>query len=109
MFQTVDFDLDETSWLTPVANHLAPFPTQAASATEHVLVDLFLESVTHDSGGLKPRRAGLDGAWLRLTEIRPPHLSSLDCGPCVVPSVARTPVDGEARWLRRGAFEERAA
>jgi hypothetical protein len=105
MFQTTDLDLADALWFTPVPGHTAPLPAQTGCATEQLLCELFFDAVTQ--GGYPPRRRGtaIYGPWLRVTETRPPHLSSLDAGPCFVVTGRTLRHEGEARWLREGALE----
>lgn len=110
MFDTADFALADEFTLTPVPSSTAALPTRLDAATEGLVVDLFFDAAVLAQRGLPQlRRAGIYSPWLRVGETRAPHLSSLDCGPCLVPPTGGLTVDGEPRWLRRGAFEDRVA
>lgn len=105
MIQTSDFDFADDLWLTPVPGHTAPLPAQTGCATEALLCELFLPAATHPGYPPRQRRTALYAPWLRVTETRPPHLSSLDAGPVFVVTGRTLPHEGQARWLRDGAFE----
>jgi hypothetical protein len=105
MLQLNDLDLADALCFTPVCGPTAPLPSQTGYATEQLLCELFFDAVTQ--GGYPPRRRGtaIYDPWLRVTETRPPHLSSLDAGPCFVVTGRPARHEGEARWLRDGALE----
>ena len=62
-------------------------------------------AATHPGYPPRQRRTAVYAPWLRVTETRPPHLSSLDAGPCFVVTGRALPHEGVARWMREGAFE----
>lgn len=105
MFQINAFDPSADLWLTPVPGHMAPLPAQTTCASELLLCDLFFDAVTQPGYPPRRRHTAQYGPWLRVSETRPPHLSSLDAGPCFVVTSRASGHEGEARWLREGALE----
>ena len=105
MTHLTGFDFPGELWLTPVPGPTAALPAQTDCATEQLLCDLFFEALTFPGYPPRHRHAGLYDPWLRVAETRPPHLSSLDAGPCPVPGGGHAAFLGGARWLRAGAFE----